>query len=96
MDELFEAATLIQTGKIESFPVVLFCKDYWKPLVDLLNEMVEVGTIDAEDLKLLLFTDSVDEAMTHINEHAVVKFGLIQRRLQPRSRVFAESPRPGR
>ncbi|HKA35991.1 MAG TPA: TIGR00730 family Rossman fold protein [Thermoanaerobaculia bacterium] len=97
MDELFEAATLIQTHKIESFPLVLFCKDYWKPLLDLLNEMVEVGTIDADDLKLLLFTDSVDEAMAHINEHAVVKFGLIQRRLQPRSKVLGEKNRePGR
>jgi uncharacterized protein (TIGR00730 family) len=93
MDELFEAAVLIQTKKIESFPVVLLCKDYWQPLVDLLNEMVRAGTIDAEDLKLLLFTDSVDEAIAHINEHAVERFGLVQRRLQPRSRVLGERNR---
>ena len=90
MDELFEAATLIQTKKIESFPVVLFCKDYWRPLVDLMKEMVRVGTIDEADLKLLLFTDSVDEAIAHIQEHAVEKFGLVQRRLQRRSRILGE------
>jgi uncharacterized protein (TIGR00730 family) len=90
MDEFFEAATLIQTHKIESFPVVLFCKDYWRPLVDFLHEMVRVGTIDAADMELLLFTDSVDEAIDHIQKHAVEKFGLVRRRLR-RSRLLRES-----
>src|SRR5215471_2880173 len=90
MDELFEAAVLIQTGKIQSFPVVLFCKDYWHPLVDFLHEMIEVGTIDASDMDLLLFTDSVDDAMAHIQKHAVEKFGLVRRRLQRRSRALGE------
>src|SRR6201997_4340077 len=45
MDEFFEAAELIQTRKIESFPVILFVRDYWRPLVDFLKEMVEAGTI---------------------------------------------------
>jgi len=93
MDEFFEAAVLIQTGKIESFPVVLFCKDYWRPLVDFLHEMVEVGTIDAADMELFLFTDSVDDAMSHIQKHAVEKFGLVQRRLQRRSRILGEKNR---
>jgi uncharacterized protein (TIGR00730 family) len=93
MDEFFEAAVLIQTKKIESFPVVLLGKDYWRPLLDFLHEMIGAGTIDAADMELLLFTDSVDEAIDHINEHAVEKFGLVQRRLQRRSRLLGERNR---
>ena len=81
MDELFEAMVLIQTGKIESFPVVLLARDYWQPLVDFLEEMVRVGTIDTKDTNLLLFTDSVDEAMAHIEKYAVEKFGLVRRKM---------------
>jgi uncharacterized protein (TIGR00730 family) len=90
MDEFFEAAELIQTKKIESFPLILFVKEYWRPLVEFLNEMVEAGTIAREDLDLLLFTDSVDEAMAHIQKHAVEQFGLVRRRLPRRSRFLRE------
>ncbi len=90
MDELFESAVLIQTRKIESFPVIVFGKDYWRPLVEFLDEMVRVGTIDRQDLHLLLFTDSVDEAMDHIQKHAVEEFGLVRTRLPRRSRLLRE------
>jgi uncharacterized protein (TIGR00730 family) len=90
MDEFFEAAVLIQTKKIQSFPLILFGKDYWRPLVELLNEMVEAGTIAREDLDLLLFTDSVDEAMAHIEKHAVEQFGLVRRTVPRRSRFLGE------
>jgi uncharacterized protein (TIGR00730 family) len=90
MDELFEALTLIQTGKIESFPVVLIGKEYWSPLLKFLNEIVRVGTIDARDLDLLLLTDSVDQAMAHIQKHAVEQFGLVRRKLPRRSRILGE------
>ena len=93
MDELFEAVTLIQTKKIESFPVVLIGKEYWAPLVALMEEMVEVGTISRDDLDLLLFTDSVDEAMAHIEKYAIEQFGLVRRKLP---RVDADLRRPGR
>jgi uncharacterized protein (TIGR00730 family) len=89
MDEFFEAAELIQTKKIDSFPVILFAKDYWRPLVDFLNEMVEAGTIDRQDLDLLLFTDSVDEAMDHIQKHAIEHFGLRKTPRRP-SRLLRE------
>ncbi len=82
MDELFEAVTLIQTKKIEDFPVVLMGKEYWQPLMKLLENMVEDGTIDAHDLGLILFTDSVDEARIHLKKHAVRKFGLIRKKLK--------------
>jgi uncharacterized protein (TIGR00730 family) len=90
MDEFFEAAELIQTKKIESFPLILFVKDYWRPLVEFLNKMAEAGTIAREDLDLLLFTDSVDEAMAHIQKHAVEQFGLVRRKLPRRSRFLRE------
>ncbi len=89
MDEFFEAAVLIQTGKIEGFPVILFCKEYWRPLIEFLDEMVVVGTIAREDLDLLLFTDSVEEAMAQI-ESAVDEFGLVRSKLPRRSRFLRE------
>ena len=90
MDELFEAVTLIQTKKVESFPVVLIGVDYWKPLVSFLREMVQVGTISTSDLDLFLFTDSVDEAMAHIEKHAIERFGLIRHKLARASRTLGE------
>ena len=90
MDELFEAMVLIQTGKIESFPVVLIGKDYWRPLVEFLKEMIHVGTIDRDDLDLLLFTDSVDQAMDHIEKHAIERFGLVRRKMPRASRALGE------
>ena len=93
MDEFFEAAVLIQTRKIEGFPVVLLVKEYWRPLVAFLNEMVEAGTIDRKDLELFLFTDSVDEAMAHIQKHAVEEFGLVRTALARGSRILGEKMR---
>jgi uncharacterized protein (TIGR00730 family) len=90
MDEFFEAAVLIQTRKIESFPVILFGKEYWRPLVEFLNEMVEEGTIDQKDLVLFLFTDAVDEAMDHIQKHAIEPFGLVRKKLPRSSRFLRE------
>jgi uncharacterized protein (TIGR00730 family) len=90
MDELFEAVTLIQTKKIAGFPVVLIGKEYWHSLVTLLKDMVEAGTIGREDLDLLLLTDSVDEAMAHIEKHAVEQFGLIRHKLPQSQRILGE------
>lgn len=64
MDELFEALTLIQTGKVRNFPVVMIGRDYWKGLLDWLQDkMVGEGKILAEDLDLLVVTDSPEEAV---------------------------------
>ncbi|HTY41969.1 MAG TPA: TIGR00730 family Rossman fold protein [Thermoanaerobaculia bacterium] len=76
MDELFEALTLIQTQKILNFPVVLMSSEFYRPLMGFLAKMVAAGTISDTDLDLLLLTDSVEEAMDHIEKHAVRSFGL--------------------
>ena len=90
MDELFEAANLIQTGKIQGFPVIVFGKDYWKPLFDLLNDMARAGTISTKDMDLLLLTDSPDEAMEHLKKHAIEEFGLVRKSASRRSRMLGE------
>ena len=77
MDEIFEAATLIQTGKMKDFPVVLMGSDYWAPLLNFLRDtMVPAGTIEPSDLDRLIVTDSPEEAATTIFTAATTKFGL--------------------
>jgi uncharacterized protein (TIGR00730 family) len=64
MDELFEAATLIQTRKIEDFPLVLMGTEYWRPLLAFFREsLLAHGTIDAADLERIVVTDDVAEAV---------------------------------
>jgi uncharacterized protein (TIGR00730 family) len=66
-DELFEALTLVQTGKVTSFPVVLMGSAYWGPLVDWLRGTVLAeGKISPRDLDLLHVTDDPDEAVALI------------------------------
>jgi len=76
LDELCEALTLIQTGKIREFPVVLVGTGYWQPFVTLLHDMVDHGAISAADLDLVKVTDDLDEAARHLETHAVSAFGL--------------------
>jgi uncharacterized protein (TIGR00730 family) len=69
MDELFEALTLIQTGKIKNFPVVLMGRAYWKGLLDWMSTVVlPAGNIAADDLKLLHLTDEPADAVRIIVE----------------------------
>ncbi len=67
MDELFEAITLIQTGKIARFPIVLVGTAYWKGLFDWVeNTMLDHAYIAAEDLKLFRLVDTAEDAAEHI------------------------------
>jgi uncharacterized protein (TIGR00730 family) len=62
LDELFEAMTLVQTRKIHRFPIVLYNRAYWRGLIDwIANTQLAEGAIAAEDLNLLIQTDSVEE-----------------------------------
>ena len=69
MDELFESLTLIQTGKVEHFPVVLFDVDYWTELlIWVRKEALAKGMISPEDVELLHLTDDPDEAVQLVLE----------------------------
>jgi uncharacterized protein (TIGR00730 family) len=84
LDELYEALTLIQTGKIEEFPVVLMGVQYWEPMMSFIRDrLIAEATINADDLKLLLVTDSPDEAIEHIASCTV-----------PASKIEAQKPKP--
>jgi len=80
MDEFFEAITLIQTGKSMRFPVILMGKAFHEELFKYIQNMVEEKTISPEDAHLFLFTDSITEAIAHINKYAIEGFGLKKKR----------------
>ncbi|WP_434556961.1 TIGR00730 family Rossman fold protein [Tessaracoccus lapidicaptus] len=64
LDELFEALTLIQTGKVKNFPMVLFGRAHWAPLMEWVRDtMAEHGFIARSDLSLVTVTDDVEEAL---------------------------------
>jgi uncharacterized protein (TIGR00730 family) len=69
VDELFEALTLIQTGKVFHFPVVLVGKDYFGELLEWVRgELLADGMISLEDLDLLYVTDEIEEAVVRVCE----------------------------
>ena len=71
LDELFEALTLIQTGKIRNFPVVLFGSAYWNGLIDWMREVqLPAGVIGQEDIDLLTVTDDPEEAARIVEAYA--------------------------
>lgn len=76
LDELFEAITLIQTRKIYEFPIIIFDVAYHKDLIEHIERMRQEKTISDEDLELCLFTDSVAEAVKHLQMNSINKFGL--------------------
>lgn len=79
MDEFFEALTLIQTHKIYPFPLILFGKEYWSPLMEFMkNNMIKHKTITRDDLAFIDMTDDPEEVLTIINRHMDRKMKLIK------------------
>jgi uncharacterized protein (TIGR00730 family) len=76
LDELFEVLTLIQTGKMKNFTVVLMGGEYWAPILQMMKNMIAEGTIDAHDLDRILITDDPEEAARIIHERSVSEFKL--------------------
>ena len=85
LDELTEGLTLVQTGKIEHFPVVLIGVEYWQPFTEMLDRMAQAGTISTGDAAMAFVTDDVDEAMNYLERHAIDAFGLRRHRIAPSS-----------
>ncbi|MEZ4699210.1 MAG: TIGR00730 family Rossman fold protein [Rhodothermales bacterium] len=77
LDELFETATLVQTGKIRAFPLVLVGKSFWEPMLAFMYERLAAeGTIDGEDMNYFYVTDSPEEAVRYVRDVAMERFGL--------------------
>jgi uncharacterized protein (TIGR00730 family) len=83
MDEFFETITLAQTKVITNFPIVLFGKEYFEPLMKTIDGMAASGTISEIDKKLLLLTDDMDEAMQYIQAYIAKNFTV-----KPRKRMW--------
>jgi uncharacterized protein (TIGR00730 family) len=83
MDELFETLTLVQTKTINQFPIVLFGKEYYEPLMNTIREMEKAETISPGDMNLVLVTDSFDEAMDHISHYISSNY-----KVKPRKRFW--------
>jgi hypothetical protein len=83
MDEFFDTITLVQTKTITQFPIVVFGKDYYKDLVETIESMAKLGTIAKEDMKLVLLTDDIDEAMNHIQTYITANY-----KVRPRKRLW--------
>ena len=77
LDEIFELATLVQTHKVEDFPLILMGKDYWQPLMTFFRErLLEAKTIDAADVDRFIVLDSPAEAVAVITKIVTTQFGL--------------------
>lgn len=90
LDEMFEALTLIQTKKVKNFPVVVMGSEFWTELRQLIDHMVKGSTISPEDIDLICWTDSIPEAIAHLQHRAVKQFGLRQKEVPHRSPLLGE------
>ncbi len=67
LDEVFEVTTLMQTGKVESFPIVCVGGDFWRSLRDFMkNTLVKEGTVTMDDVELIRAAETVEETVAHI------------------------------
>ena len=77
LDEIFETAVLIQTGKMKDFPLVLLGVEYWKPLLAFMRDrLIHENTVDPADVDRWIVTDSPEEAVATIRGRAMSQFGL--------------------
>jgi predicted Rossmann-fold nucleotide-binding protein len=83
LDELFEAFTLMQTGKMEPFPIILMGAQYWREVIFFIEKLARLGTIGPRDPGLIHVTDSIEEALVYLRRHAIEPFGLRSDAHQP-------------
>ena len=95
MDELFEALTLIQTGKVRDFPVVLFGSAYWGGLLDWIRGTpLREGKVSPEDLELLVLTDSPERVRDHVVERHRLHRAAVDARRAGRAEEAEQVERP--
>jgi uncharacterized protein (TIGR00730 family) len=80
MDEFFETLTLVQTKTLSPFPIVLYGKEYYKEMMEAIQDMANKGTISPVDLNLVLLTDDIDEAMSHIRNYITTNYRIVPRK----------------
>ena len=90
LDEMFEALTLIQTKKVKNFPVVVMGTEFWQDMRGLVDDMLKGSTFSPEDIDLICWTDSVEEAIAHLQDRAVKQFGLRHEALPSSSALLGE------
>lgn len=71
LDELSEALCLVQTKRMGAFPIVLFGKEFFKPLEEFFKKMLEYNYIGKNDMSLYLITDDIDEAVDYLRKHSI-------------------------
>lgn len=92
LDEFFEALTLVQTHKTEKFPIVIMGVDFHQNLLEHIQRMAKEQTINEDDLKLILFTDSVEEAVNHIQKYSIDAFNLKLKKAKKTMWILGEKP----
>lgn len=83
LDELFETVTLIQTKVLRNFPVVVIGKEFYTTIMEMIDKMHKAETISELDMELLLFTDSIDEAMIHIETYMSENYNIKSKSKKP-------------
>lgn len=92
LDELFEIATLVQTGKMKDFPIVLVGREFWAPMIEFLRESVQKnGTASAADIDRFIISDSPEELAAAISHVAGERFGLRRGVPKPKWWLFERS-----
>lgn len=92
LDEFFEALTLVQTHKSQKFPIVIMGVDFHKNLIAHILKMAQEKTINNEDLQLILFTDSIEEAVDHIQKFSIDAFNLKLKKAKRTMWILGEKP----
>ena len=78
----------IQTKMIKAFPIIVFCKEFHRELMDYVEKLIVAGTISPVDLDLVLLTDSIEEAVEHIKTNSIDQFGLKYAEPKPSKWLF--------
>lgn len=79
LDEMFETLTLIQTGILHNFPVVIIGKEYYADIHEMIHKMIDHKTISPLDHELVIFTDDTDEAINHIRHFIQSNYKVVRR-----------------